>query len=448
MPKRVVVIGGGSAGTGAATLAIQTDRSLDVTLLTEFEDIAYSPCGIPYVFGREVASMNDLFLKGKEFYADMGLKLRTEVVVEWIDINQRVVYASTGEQFPFDILILCTGWEYEVPNVPGVDLEGVVFIKNIRRAMEIEKQLDNVKKAVVWQAKPLGVELIEALPKRGIETHLVDDGGWLLSDFADPDMMKPLQDYLVDHEHVKMHFGTILDGFRGQNGKLTHTLTSTGEIETDMAFLVAPMKPATKLAQSIGVKTGSTGAIVVDNHMRTNVPNVFAAGACVETMHGLLNIPINLIQGTYAYSEGRTAGTNAAGGDASYQPVYVPWGLGAKVQVGGALISETLAKATGTPYVAATGLGITAARYHPSHEKMMVKLLCDPQTHLIIGAQFTGGEGVKERADFLAFAIRKATTVEELATMENVYSPAIGALNEPIATCAKNLLNVLKQQRK
>ena len=424
MAKRVVVIGGGSAGTGAATLAIQTDRSLDVTLLTEFEDIAYSPCGIPYVFGREVASMNNLFLQGKEFYADMGLKLRTDVVVERVDINQRLVHTTTGEQFPFDILILCTGWEYEVPNVPGVDLEGVVFIKNIRRAMEIEKQLDNVKKAVVWQAKPLGVELIEALPKRGIETHL------------------------VDHEHVKMHFGATLNGFRGQNGKLTHTLTSTGEIETDMDFLVAPMKPATKLAQSIGVKTGSTGAIVVDNHMRTNVPNVFAAGACVETMHGLLNIPINLIQGTYAYSEGRTAGTNAAGGDVSYQPVYVPWGLGAKVQVGGALISETLAKATGTPYVAATGLGITAARYHPSHEKMMVKLLCDPQTHRILGAQFTGGEGVKERADFLAFAIRKATTVEELATMENVYSPAIGALNEPIATCAKNLLNALKQQRK
>jgi NADH oxidase (H2O2-forming) len=91
--------------------------------------------------------------------------------------------------------------------------------------------------------------------------------------------------------------------------------------------------------------------------------------------------------------------------------------------------------------------GITAARYHPAHEPMYAKLLVDPKTHRVIGAQFAGGDGVKERADFLAFAIRKGTYVEELATMENVYSPAIGALNEPIAVAAKNALAVLKQQK-
>ena len=182
--------------------------------------------------------------------------------------------------------------------------------------------------------------------------------------------------------------------------------------------------------------------------MRTNLPNVYAGGACVETMHGLLKIPINLIQGTYAYAEGRAAGINAAGGDQAFQPVYVPWGLGGKVQVGGVLVSETMAKAMGMPYVVGTGQGITAARYHPSHERMYVKLLVDPKTHKLIGAQFAGGDGVKERADFMAFAIRKGTYIEELASMENVYSPAIGALNEPIATAAKNAVANLKQLKK
>jgi NADH oxidase (H2O2-forming) len=445
---RIVVIGGGGAGTGAATMAIQTDRSLDVTLITEFEDIAYSPCGIPYVFAREIDSMDKLFLQSKEFYAEMGIKLHTETVVERIDINRRIVYTQDGREFPFDKLILCTGWEYEVPDVPNVDLDGIVFIKNIRQAMEIDKRLDSVKRAVVWQAKPLGVELIDALPLRGIETHLVDSGGWILSDFADPDVVKPLQDHLAEHLGVKFHFGTQLLGFKGENGRLTAVETSQGDIECDMAFLVAPMRPATKLAKSIGVKTGSTGGIVVDNRMRTNVPNVFAAGACVETMHGLLNIPVNLIPGTYAYSQGRLAGINAAGGDEAYPPVYVPWGLGAKVQLGGVLVSETLAKAMGMPYVVGTATGITAARYHPAHEKMYVKILADPKTHRVIGAQFAGGDGVKERADFLAFAIRKGAKVEELATMENVYSPPIGALGEPIAAAAKNALAKLRQQKK
>lgn len=443
MSKKVVVIGGGGAGTGAATLAIQRDRSLDVTVITEFEDIAYSPCGIPYVFGREVESFDKLFLQPIEFYHEMGLKVQTETVVERIDIDKRIVYTNRGQEFPFDILILCTGWEYEIPNVPGVDLDGVVYIKNIRRAMELDPKLDNVKKAVVWNSKPLGVELIDALPLRGIETHLVDPNPWLMADFTDLDMMEPLQEHLVNELGVVFHFGTQLTGFKGEGGKLTHVQTDKGDVEADMAFLVAPMKPATKLAKSIGIKTGSTGAIIVDNHMRTNVPDVYAAGACVETMHGLLNIPINLIPGTYSYSQGRLAGANAAGADEAYRPVYVPWALGAKVQVGGVLISETMAKAMGMPYVVGKATGITAARYHPKHEKMMVKLLFDPKTHKLLGAQFTGGDGVKERADFLAFAMRKGTTAEELATMENVYSPPIGALGEPIAAAARNGLLAL-----
>ena len=129
-----------------------------------------------------------------------------------------------------------------------------------------------------------------------------------------------------------------------------------------------------------------------------------------------------------------------AGGDESYNPVYVPWALGSKVQVGGALISETLAKATGMPYIIGKAKGITAARYHPAVEPMHVKLLADPKSKKLIGGQLAGGEGVKERADFLAFAIRKETTLIELATMENVYSPPIGALVEPIAAAAKNAL--------
>lgn len=439
MTTRIVVVGGGAAGTGAATIAIQHDRSLSVTLLTEFEDIAYSPCGIPYVFGREIDKFDGLFLQNSEFYKEMGIDLRPCTVVTKIDMGERVVYAGE-EKFPFDKLILCTGWEYDPPDVPGTDLAGVEYIKNIRRAMELDKQLDQVKRAVVYKAKPLGLELITALPHRGIETHLVDEAPWLLADFADPDMMKPVQDSL-DEMGVKMHLGAKLLGFKGQNGRLTAVETSDGEIPADMAFVATTMKPATALAQSIGCKIGSTGAIIVDDHMRTNIPDVYAAGACVEVMHGLLKIPIQLLPGSYAYPMGKVAGYNAAGGDRPYQEVFVPWGIiGGKVQVGGALVSETIAKAMGMPYIIGRATGITAARYYPTHEKMHVKLLADPQTHRVLGAQFAGGDGVKERADFMAFAIRKESTLEELATMENVYSPPIGALNEPIALAAQAAL--------
>ncbi|HTP29605.1 MAG TPA: FAD-dependent oxidoreductase [Anaeromyxobacteraceae bacterium] len=436
---RIVVIGGGAAGTGAATMALQHDRSARVTLITEFEDIAYSPCGIPYVFAREIDKFDGLFLQPLSYYREMGLDLHTSTVVTRIDMSRHLVYAGE-ESFPFDALILCTGWEYEPPQVPGVGIEGVVFIKNIRRAMEIDKQLSEVRRVVVYKSKPLGLELITALPHRGIETHLVDEAPWLLSDFADPDMMKPVQDSL-EAMGVRMHQGATLLGFTAREGRLAAVKTSDGEIPCDMAFLCTTMRPATELARSIGVKTGTTGAIVVDDHMRTSVPDVYAAGACVEVMHGLLSIPVQLLPGSFAYPMGKLAGVNAAGGDKAYQPVYVPWAIvGGKVQVGGALVSETIAKAMGMPYIVGRATGITAARYYPTHEKMHVKLLAEPRSHRVLGAQFSGGDGVKERADFMAFAIRKGTTLEELATMENVYSPPIGALNEPIALAAQAAL--------
>lgn len=434
---RIVVVGGGAAGIGAATTAIQHDRSLDVTLITEFEDVAYSPCGIPYVFGGEIEDFDELFLQQPEFYREMGIDLQTRTRVTDIDIQERVAHAN-GEPFSFDRLILCTGWEYAVPDVPGVDLDGIEFVKNIRRAMEIGERLDDVERAVIWRTGPLGVELATAMAHRGIETHLVDEAPWLLSDFADPDIMKPVQETL-EELGVQMHLGTSLLGFSGQDGRLTAVRTEAGDIPCDIAFLVAPMKPATELARSIGAKIGSTGGIIVDDHMRTNVSDVYAAGACVEVMHGLLEIPVQLLPGTYAYTMGKVAGYNAAGGERTYQPVYVPWGMiGGKVQIGGVLVSETIARALDMPYIVGRATGITAARYYPTHEKMTVKLLAEPETHKIIGAQFVGGDGVKERADFMAFAIRKGATLEELATMENVYSPPIGALGEPIALAAQN----------
>lgn len=251
---RIVVIGGGAAGTGAATMALQQDRSSSVTLITEFEDIAYSPCGIPYVFGREINLFDGLFLQPLSYYREMGLNLHTSTTVTRIDMQRRVVQAG-DETFPFDKLILCTGWEYEPPQVPGLDLPGVVFIKNIRRAMELDKQLDQVRRAVVYKAKPLGLELITALPHRGIETHLVDEAPWLLSDFADPDMMKPVQDSL-EGMGVKMHQGTTLLGFASEDGRLSAVKTSAGNLPCDMAFLCTTMKPATELARSTGVKIG------------------------------------------------------------------------------------------------------------------------------------------------------------------------------------------------
>ncbi len=180
--------------------------------------------------------------------------------------------------------------------------------------------------------------------------------------------------------------------------------------------------------------------------MRTSVDGVWAAGDVIEVPHGLTMIPIRGLTGSHAYAQGRTAGANAAGGSRAYDPVWVPWGLvGGDYTIGGFSFGETLATAVGVPYVVARGVGVSRARYFPGAERTHVKLLAEPDTLRLIGAQLHGGDGVKERCDFLAFAAKRGATLEDIAWMENIYSPPIGALFEPMAIAAQNGLAQLRQ---
>jgi NADH oxidase (H2O2-forming) len=206
--------------------------------------------------------------------------------------------------------------------------------------------------------------------------------------------------------------------------------------------------PNSALAEAAGIKTGTTGGIVVDERMRTSAPEVWAAGDVIEVPHGLSMLPIRGLTGSHAYAQGRTAAFNAAGRDHVYDPVWVPWGMVAgDYTIGGFSLGETLATAMGVPYVLGKGVGVSRARYFPGATRTHVKLLAEPDTLRLIGAQIHGGEGVKERADFLAFAAKRGATLEDLAWMENIYSPPIGALFEPMAIAAQNGLEAVRRQQ-
>jgi len=436
-PSRICVIGGGAAGISAASMAKRTNPDATVIICTEFEDVAYSPCGIPYVLAKEIPDFERLFLAGPEQYVTAGVDLRRETPVTEVDAAGRTMTAN-GEKIPWDKLILCTGFNYTLPEVPGNDLQGITYVKNIRRAMELNETLDEVKKAVVLDATPLGVEMLGALAHRGIETHLVDEGAWLLSQVADQDIAEPVQKSL-ESLGVRPHFGTKLVSFEGVGGKLKVVQTSDGPIEADMCVVATPKLPETTLARSIGLRLGSTGGITVDERMRTSMEGVYAAGDCVEVPQGLTGLAVKGLTGAHAMQQGRVAGANAGGGDRRYNPVYVPWGMiGGQVQIGGSSFGEHLANALGIPYVTGQALGISRARYYPGVQQVIVKLLAEPGTGKLIGGQLVGGEGVKERADFLAFAMKKGSTLEDIAWMENVYSPPIGALYEPMSVAAQN----------
>ncbi len=446
MSERLIVIGGGGAGTAAATIANRINPDLHVTVFSEFPDIAYSPCGIPYAHGREIPEFKDLFLSTIQRYVDDGLDMRMETTVTDIDLDRGTVTARNAHE-GFDKLILCTGFVWEQPNVPGANLEGLHYVKDIRRAMEFDKELDSMKRAVVIGGMWLGVEMSGALARRGLQVDFIDDGPWLLSELVDPDVAEPAQEAL-EKLGVTVRTGTKLLGFEGAGGRVRAVSTSAGELECDVAVICLHKLPNTKLAEVIGLKLGTIGAVAVDDHMRTSAPGVWAAGDLIEVPHGLSMLPIAGLTGSHAYAQGRTAGANAAGKDMAYDPVWIPWGfMSGDYTIGGFSIGETLAEAMAIPYVVAKGVGVSRARYFPGAARTHVKLLAEPGTLRIIGGQLHGGEGIKERCDFLAFVAKRGATLDDLAWMENIYSPPIGALFEPIQIAAQNGLAEHAPQR-
>jgi NADH oxidase (H2O2-forming) len=443
MSERLIVIGGGGAGISAATTAKRVDPDLKVSLFTEFEDIAYSPCGIPFVHGGEIPRFEDLFLSTVERYVADGLDMRMETVITDLDLDRGVVTARNQHE-GFDKLIVATGFVWEKPDVPGANLEGLHYVKNIRKAMEFDKLLDSIKTVVVVGATPLGVEMAGNLGHRGLDVHFIDEGPWVLHEVLDPDVAEPVHQSLIDRG-VKLHLGTAVEAFVGDD-HVRAVATSDGEIACDVVIVCLHKMPNTALAQAAGLAVGTTGGLIVDDHMRTPRDGVWAGGDAIEVPHGLTMIPIRGLTGSHAYAQGRTAGANAAGDDRTYDPVWVPWGLVAgDYTIGGFSLGETLAQAMGIPYVLAKGVGVSRARYFPGAMKTHVKLLAEPGTLRLIGGQIHGGEGVKERCDFLAFAAKRGATLDDLAWMENIYSPPIGALFEPIAIAAQNGLAELRK---
>jgi len=437
MPRVIVIVGGSAAGMGAAGAAQQVDPDARIIVYTELADVAYSPCGIPYVHGKEIDSFDRLILQGKQFYADRGFDIHYETVVSAIDTAKRVVEVPGEGSVSYDQLVIATGFRYEKPKIPGADLGNLYYVRDIRAAQRWDEILDSVRCAVVAEAQPIGVEMATALAHRGIETHLVDPHPWPMAEIADPDIMAPVEESWAELG-VHTHFNTSIDAFLGTE-RVQAVRTSEGEIGVDMVVIGAKKLPNNDLAAAAGIKRGSTGGLIVDEHMQTSAPSVFAAGDCVEVPQGTTGVPVQGLSGSHAYAQGKIAGSGAAGRLRSYAPVHVPWGLVAgKWMIGGVSFGETLANALGVPYVKGVAEGISRARYYPGFKKIRVKLLAEPGSLKIIGAQLVGGEGVKERCDFLAMAARKGLTLHDIAWMENVYSPAMGALSEPMALAAQN----------
>jgi len=436
VPRKTVIIGGGAAGLGAATGVKTADPSAEVVVYTREAESVYGSAGIP-ADEAEVEDFEKLLVADTQTYLDAGVAVHFGADVTAIDTAGRTITVG-GAPVSYDNLVIAAGTGPAAAGVPGGELQGVFHVSGGRSVSEWREVIARTKSAVVVDAGGVGLEIVTALAKRGVETHVVESAGQVLPSLLDPDFAALVQDGWTEMG-VHLHLNTTVSELVGDGGAVRTVRTSDGDLPADLVVVATNRAADTSVAAAAGIAVGP-GGIVVDDHMRTSVAGVWAAGDVAEVAHGGGDAPLRGLTTSHAYAEGRVAGTNAAGGDRAYKAVRVPWSTAAGASVvGGVAFNETSAAAAGIAYVKGEAQGISRARYYPGVNMVKVKLLAEPGTLRLIGAQLLGGgEGIKERANFLAQAVKVGLTLTDMSTMENVYSPAIGALNEPMVVAATN----------
>lgn len=443
---RIVIIGGNAAGMTAASRAKRLDSRLEVTILEKGPLISYSTCGIPYYIAEEVRS-NDLvrFTPGT-LRAERGIEAQVELEVETVLPSRKRVLGrrrDTGEflEFPFDRLLLATGVRALDPGIPGTSLDGVFSLLSLADAIRVRPQLDRAHKIAIVGGGYVGLEMAEAMRKRGKAVTVFEKKAYVLPS-TDPDMSR-IVEYELRRHGVELRLATPVEALIGKDSQVTAVKTagSLGLSPADAVMLDVGVTPNVELCAKAGIRLGETGGVAVNEYLETSVPSVFAAGNCAETYCRLRQRPILHHIGTVAAKQGRVAGDNLAGRRTTFDGTVGTTLLKVfELAVGRVGLSTVEADGEQIKTVSARIEALDRASYFPGARKVWIKLIADRDSRRLIGAQAVGYGDVPKRIDVAATAIMSSMTVHELSQLDLSYTPPYGSLWDPLLVAAQALL--------
>lgn len=440
---RIVIIGGVAAGAKAAAKAKRVNPELEIIVFQDEAEVAYSACGLPYVIGGAIADQNKLVIRKPEEFAKDGIQVKTGRRVVALDpVNREITVRNLSDQSEekvvFDRLILATGALPIVPPITGIDLDGVLTLRKIGDLDRFKTVFETLqpKKAVIVGAGYIGMELAEAFHELNIKTTIVEKFPRVLPKF-DPEMAQLVHDQLVERD-VELVLGDGLGRLQGEGGRVAAVVTESGKvIPADLVVLAIGVRPNTELAQAAGLLLGKTGAIAVDSRMETNIPGIFAAGDCVETVDRVSGQPIWMPLGDIANLQGRVAGENAAGGSANFPGVFgtaIFKTFNLNVAMTG--LSEQAARAQGFDPVSVLMKRGDRARYYPGGQGLNLKLIADRRDGRLLGAQVIGEGKADKMIDIAATALLGKLTCQDLENADLAYSPPFSPVLSPMIMAA------------
>ena len=446
MGERLIVIGGCAAGMSAASKARRLNPDLEIVVYEKTGFVSYASCGLPYYVSGLVEDHNKLVVRTPAQFAKRGIEVHLHHEVTEVDTENRRVRVTNllkdggGSWYEsYDKLVIATGGRPTVlPDFSLGDLSGVFVLRAVEDGVAVRDFVrpERPQRAVIVGAGYIGVEMAESFHELGLEITVIGRPPQVLKRF-DSDMAQLVQDEL-ESKGIQLSLGDEVKALEGDaQGRVRRVISSKGTFEADLVLLAMGVQPNATLAKAAGVALGETGAIATDFQMRTNLPDVFAAGDCAEAYHRITGRGAYIPLGTTANKQGRVAGTNLGGGHAEFEGI-VGTVITKVLDVYAALtgLSEKEAQALGYAVQSTMIQAGSRAHYYPGSRPIHVKLVVEEGSGRLLGGQVVGDEGAGPRIDVLATALHKGMTVEELARLDLAYVPPIAPVWDPLLVAA------------
>lgn len=435
---KLLIVGGVAGGASAAARARRLSEDAHIVLFERGPDVSFANCGLPYYVGGEIAERDKLLVTTPpRLRTRFNLDVRTRSVVEAIDRKTkrvRVRDLASGRDYEeaYDKIILATGAAPFRPSIPGMDLPGVFTLRNLQDTDHIkERARQGVKQVVLLGGGFISLELAENFVRLGISTTVVEKNEQVLVPF-DKEMTQPIAAELAK-KGVTLLLGQSATAVEETDDGLKVCLSSGRQLPAQLVVFGIGVRPENKLAVDAGLEVGLRGGIRVNDHLQTSDPDIYAVGDVIEVKDVIFGGPIQIPLAGPANRQGRIAADNVFGQSATYRGTQGTAILGffdRTVAMTGA--SEKALRRANRPFRKVYIHPTHHAGYYPGAEAMTLKLLFDPVTGRILGAQGVGGAGVDKRIDILAVAIQGEMTVFDLEEMELAYAPQFGSAKDPI----------------
>ncbi|HKM13966.1 MAG TPA: FAD-dependent oxidoreductase [Candidatus Methanomethylophilaceae archaeon] len=447
MAKKIIIIGSGAAGMTAASSARKFDSGSEITLITEDEDVAYSPCAIPWVLeGKN--SWDRIVMHVPEYYSkEKNITIHTRTKVDSVDAEAKEVLAN-GKKYKYDSLVIATGGKVFIPPINGIDLEGVFTLRTIRDGKNIEACMKKTDKVVIAGAGVIGLEMAVALRNVGKDVTIIEMMDQVIPRIADGDMAAPIQKHLEDLG-ITVVLKAPVEEVLGD--KTVKAIKAAGkEYPCGMVIFATGVRANLDIPKELGFDIGQLGAVLVSPTLQPYkrgrlVNDIYLAGDLIQSHSAAVPGPTMSQLGSSAVREGAIAGRNAAGDKAVLGPTASPWvSVIGDFQIAGTGMSRGLASWYGISIVEGVAEGLTRARYSPGGKKLIVKITAEKSSHRIIGAQIFAGEDANGRINWLSTAVMSGITAEDfLAMSENAYCPPTSMVKDVVLSAAEDLVRNL-----